>query len=124
MVYIPWRDKDSPTNQTELLAQFPISKSFLIFGKWQKDQEFNQSNDILVGFEYSNCCLKWGLMHRKWIDEDYFSWRENYSSPFEALSQNFDPSKKRDNTYLFFELKDIGRLGKEIAKSLSSTKLE
>lgn len=123
-VYIPWRDKDSPTNQTELLVQFPISKSFLIFGKWQKDKEFNQSNDILVGFEYSNCCLKWGLMHRKWIDEDYFSWRENYSSPFEALSQNFNPSKKRDNTYLFFELKDIGRLGKEIAKSLSSTKLE
>ena len=123
-IYIPWSDKENPTKQTEVLAQWPITKSLLLFGKWQKDLELNYSNDILFGFEYSNCCLKWGLMHRKWLEEDYFSWRHEYSSPFEALTQGFNPSKERDRTYLFFELKDIGRLGKEISKSLSSTKLE
>lgn len=123
-VYIPWADSGKATRQTELLTLWPITKSFLFFGRWQKDHEFNKSNDILFGFEYSNCCLKWGLMHRKWMDEDYFSWRNDYPSPFQALSQGFNPSKERDNTYLFFELKDIGRLGKEISKLLSSTKLE
>ena len=123
-VSIPWADLRKVTRQTELLTLWPISKSFLFFGRLQKDHEFNKSNDILFGFEYSNCCMKWGLMHRKWIDEDYFSWRNNYPSAFQALSDDFNPSKQRDNTYLFFELKDIGRLGKEISKMLSSTKLE
>ena len=123
-VSIPWVDLKKATRQTELLTLWPISKSFLLFGRLHKDHEFNKSNDILFGFEYSNCCMKWGLMHRKWIDEDYFSWRNNYSSAFQALSNGFNPSKQRDNTYLFFELKDIGRFGKEISKMLSSTKLE
>ena len=94
----------NPTKQTEVLAQWPITKSLLLFGKWQRDLELNYSNDILFGFEYSNCCLKWGLMHRKWLEEDYFSWRHEYSSPFGALTQGFNPSKERDRTYLFFEL--------------------
>ncbi|HIC27110.1 MAG TPA: hypothetical protein EYO81_02485 [Gammaproteobacteria bacterium] len=123
-VYIPWIDRESPTNHSEVLVQWSLSKSVDLFGRWQKDQERNKSNDILFGFEYSNCCLKWGLMHRKWIDEDYFSWQSNYPSAFEALYQGLDPSRQRDNTYLFFELKNLGRLGKKISTALSSTKLE
>ena len=123
-VYIPWIDRESPTNHSEVLVQWSLSKSVNLFGRWQKDQERNKSNDILFGFEYSNCCLKWGLMHRKWIDEDYFSWQSNYPSAFEALYQGLDPSRQRDNTYLFFELKNLGRLGKKISTALSSTKLE
>ena len=123
-VYIPWIDMEAPTNHSEVLFQWPITKSVNLFGRWQKDQERNTSNDILFGFEYSNCCLKWGLMHRKWIDEDYYSWQKTYASALEALQQGLDPSRQRDNTYLFFELKNIGRLGKSISKALSSTKLE
>ena len=122
--YIPWVDKDMKTNHSELVAQWPLSKSINLFARWQKDHESNKSNDILFGFEYSNCCLKWGLMNRKWIEEDYFSWKNNYTSSFEALSQGLDPSVERSRTYVFFELKNIGRLGKEISKALSSTKLE
>lgn len=123
-VYIPWIDMEAPTNHSEVLFQWPITKSVNLFGRWQKDQERNTSNDILFGFEYSNCCLKWGLMHRKWIDEDYYSWQKTYASALEALQQGLDPSRQRDNTYLFFELKNIGRLGKGISKALSSTRLE
>jgi LPS-assembly protein len=122
--YIPWFDKDKKTNHSELVTQWPLSKSINLFARWQKDHESNKSNDILFGFEYSNCCLKWGLMNRKWIEEDYFSWKNNYSSSFQALSQGLDPSIERSRTYVFFELKNIGRLGKEISKALSSTKLE
>ena len=63
-------------------------------------------------------------MHRKWIEENYFSWEENYLSPIEAISSGFNPSTKRNKTYVFFELKSIGRLGKEISKALSSSRLE
>ena len=63
-------------------------------------------------------------MHRKWIQEDYFSWEENYTSPIEAISSGFNPSRQRSKTYVFFELKNIGRLGKEISKALSSSRLE
>ncbi|GIS74709.1 MAG: hypothetical protein CM1200mP12_04280 [Gammaproteobacteria bacterium] len=122
--YIPWVDKDMKTNHSELVTQWPLSKSINIFARWQKDHESNKSNDILFGFEYSNCCLKWGLMNRKWIEEDYFSWKNNYTSSFQALSEGLDPSIERSRTYVFFELKNIGRLGKEISKALSSTKLE
>ena len=122
--YIPWVDKDMKTNHSELVTQWPLSKSINLFARWKKDHETNKSNDILFGFEYSNCCLKWGLMNRKWIEEDYFSWKNNYTSSFQALSQGLDPSVERSRTYVFFELKNIGRLGKEISKALSSTKLE
>jgi len=122
--YIPWIDRDVKTNYTEIVTQWPLSKRVSLFAKWQKDHENNKTKDILYGFEYSNCCLKWGLMHRKWIEEDYFSWKNNYASSFQALSQGLDPSIDRNKTYFFFELKNIGRLGKEISKALSSTKLE
>ena len=122
--YIPWIDKDMKTNHSELVTQWPLSKSINVFARWQKDHESNKSNDILFGFEYSNCCLKWGLMNRKWIEEDYFSWKNNYTSSFQALSEGLDPSIERSRTYVFFELKNIGRFGKEISKALSSTKLE
>jgi len=122
--YIPWVDKDMKTNHSELITQWTVSKSINLFARWQKDHESNKSNDILFGFEYSNCCLKWGLMNRKWIEEDYVSWKNNYNFSFQALSQGLDPSIERSKTYVFFELKNVGRLGKEISKALSSTKLE
>ena len=123
-VYLPWIDNNDPINQIELLMHWPVLKSFSFFSRLQKDLEKKESTDILFGFEYSNCCLKWGLMHRKWIQEDYFSWEENYTSPIEAISSGFNPSRQRSKTYVFFELKNIGRLGKEISKALSSSRLE
>ena len=121
---MPWLDLESPTNNLEILGQWPLSNKFHLFGRLQKDLDINKSKDILFGFEYSNCCLKWGLMKRKWTEPDYFSWRNNFSSSVEALSSGLNPSFERNKVYLFFELKDIGRFGKEISRALSSTKLE
>ena len=121
---MPWLDLESPTNNLEILGQWPLSNKFHLFGRLQKDLDINKSKDILFGFEYSNCCLKWGLMKRKWTEPDYFSWRNNFSSSVEALSSGLNPSFERNKVYFFFELKDIGRFGKEISRALSSTKLE
>ena len=102
----------------------PIAGPISIFGRWLKDSETSKSLDILYGFQYSNCCLKIGLMKRKWMDEDYFSWQNNYSSAFIALSKGHDPTRMRDNIYLFIELKGLGRLGKKVSRIISSPKLE
>ena len=122
--YVPWLDNLSATNQVEAIAHFPITKSFSIFGRLQKDIDRSKSVDILMGFEYANCCLKFGIMNRKWIVEDYFAWKSKYESPYLALYNGHEPSRLRDNLYLFIELKELGRLGKKVSKIISSQKLE
>ena len=90
-VYIPWKDDVLATYQIESLGTWPISNSWSIFGRWQKDLKTYKSLDILFGFQYENCCLKVGIMNRRWIDEDYFSWKENYEDPIRAILEGFEP---------------------------------
>ena len=63
-------------------------------------------------------------MNRRWIDEDYFSWKENYDDPIRAILEGFEPSRERDNTYIFLEFKELGRLGKKASRVISSSRLE
>ena len=123
-VYIPWKDDELATYQIESLGTWPISNSWSIFGRWQKDLKTYKSLDILFGFQYENCCLKVGIMNRRWIDEDYFSWKENYEDPIRAILEGFEPSRERDNTYIFLEFKELGRLGKKASRVISSSRLE
>ena len=121
---VPWADLFEPINNIEFSFQWPILENLTVFTKIKKDLEKSSSSDILYGFQYSNCCLKAGLMKRKWKEQDYFSWQANYSDPFSALSNGYDPIKERNNIYIFLEFKQMGRLGKEISDVISSTLLE
>ena len=121
---MPWFDNDLPISQLELLTQWSISDKFMIFGKLQKDNEIHKSKDLSFGFQYSNCCMKAGLMKRKWKDQDYYKWYVNPTEAFKALESGINPELQRDNVYFFFELKDLGRIGKEISEVISSTVLE
>ena len=121
---MPWFDKDSPISQLELLSQWSISDQFIIFGKLLKDNEMHKSKDLSFGFQYSNCCMKAGLMKRKWKDQDYYTWYASPAEAFKALESGINPELQRDNIYFFFELRDIGRIGKEISEVISSTMLE
>ena len=121
---VPWADRNEPMKHIEISSQWPLFESLTVFTKLKKDLEKSSSSDILYGFQYSNCCLKAGLMKRKWKEQDYFSWQVNYSDPFSALSNGYDPIKERDNIYIFLEFKQMGRLGKEISDVISSTLLE
>ena len=103
---------------------WPISDSISLFGRFNKDFDINKSLDLSYGFEYSNCCLKVGLMKRKWIEEDYYSWANNYESPNLALQAGYMPSKERDSLLIFFEFKNLGRLGKDVNKILTSPSLD
>ena len=85
-----------------------------------KDIESNMSKDITYGFEYSNCCLKFGLMKRKWIDQDYYALTANQANGANPAWNELTFEKERDNLYFFFELIELGRFGKEISEVLSS----
>ena len=63
-------------------------------------------------------------MNRKWIEEDYFTWIENFDSPSQALQSGYFPAKERDSLLIFFEFKNLGRLGKDINQILSSPSLD
>ena len=121
---VPWADRFEPVKNIEFSTKLPIFENLIIFTKIKKDLERSSSSDILYGFQYSNCCLKVGLMKRKWKEQDYFSWQVNYLDPFSALSDGYDPIKERDNIYIFLEFKQMGRLGKEISEVISSTLIE
>jgi len=121
---MPWFDKDLPIYQVELLTQWSVSDQFMIFGKLLKDNEIHKSKDLSFGFQYSNCCMKAGLMKRKWKDPDYYNWYESPAEAFKALESGINPELQRDNVYFFFELRDLGRIGKEISEVISSTVLE
>ena len=68
--------------------------------------------------------MKLGLMKRKWQDQEYYSWYANPDEAFKALERGVNPELERDNIYIFFELKDIGRIGKQVSEAISSTVLE
>jgi LPS-assembly protein len=121
---VNWADKNDPVNYTELSSEWALSKNISVFSKVARDMESNSSKDILFGFQYSNCCLKVGMMKRKWEEQDYFSWRKDFQDPYFAISKGYDPIRLRDNIYIFIEFNKLGRFGEEISEVISSTLLD
>ena len=121
---ISWEDRNQPSHFVELLSQWPITKNFSVFSKVMKDIEDNSSKDLLFGFQYSTCCLKVGIMKRKWEEEDLFAWKEKFQNPFFAISQGYNPTRNRDNIYIFLEFTELGRFGKELSDVVSSTRIQ
>ena len=117
-----WKDFDEPINQLEFIGQWSIAENFLLFGKVLKDEEIDFTRDLSYGIEYSNCCLKVGLMKRKWTDQDYYSFYNANDKNF--FSDGLLPEKEKDNIYLFFELTEIGRFGKKISEVLRSKRFQ
>ena len=117
-----WKDFDKPINQLEFIGQWSIAENFLLFSKVLKDEEIDFTRDLSYGIEYSNCCLKVGLMKRKWTDQDYYSFYNANDTNF--FSDGLLPEKEKDNIYLFFELTEIGRFGKKISEVLRSKRFQ
>ena len=115
-----WDDADQPINQLELISQWELSDKLLFFGKMSKDFEINYSRDISYGVEYSNCCLKLGIMKRKWKDQNYYNFFNKEQEAINYLMGNIQADRERDNIYLFFELTELGRFGKTISEVLTS----
>tara|TARA_B100001559_G_scaffold92335_1_gene77307 strand:- start:688 stop:2898 length:2211 start_codon:yes stop_codon:yes gene_type:complete len=115
-----WDDADMPINQLELISQWELSDKFLFFGKISKDLEINYSRDISYGVEYSNCCLKFGVMKRKWKDQNYYNFFNMKEDSINLLNEDIWPERERDNIYFFFELTEMGRFGKTISEVLTS----
>ena len=119
-----WKDFEKPINQIELISQWTVADSFLLFGKISRDQEINYTRDLSYGFEYYNCCLKVGLMKRKWLDQDYYSFYDSQLNPSNILDAGLLPEREKDNIYIFFELSELGRFGKRISDVLRSKRFQ
>ena len=117
-----WKDFDKPINQLEFIGQWSIAENFLLFSKVLKDEEIDFTRDLSFGIEYSNCCLKIGLMKRKWTDQDYYSFYNAIDT--NIFSDALLLEKEKDNIYIFFELTEIGRFGKKISEVLRSKRFQ
>ena len=63
-------------------------------------------------------------MKRKWIDQDYYGLLNSYDNKsLNSIDLNF-MERERDNVYFFFELVELGRLGKQISDVVSSRSFE
>ena len=119
-----WSDDGLPINQIELISQWELSSKFLAFGKVSRDYEKNYSRDLSYGIEYANCCLKLGLMKRKWLDQNYYPFFGMNKEDINLIENSPFTERERDNIYLFFELTELGRFGKRISEVLSSRRFQ
>jgi lipopolysaccharide assembly outer membrane protein LptD (OstA) len=119
-----WADEGMPINQIELISQWELSSRFLVFGKVSRDYEKNYSRDLSYGIEYANCCLKLGLMKRKWLDQNYYPFFGINKEDINLTASSPFTERERDNIYLFFELTELGRFGKRISEVLSSKRFQ
>ena len=110
-------------NEIELISKWEISDNILVFGKVSKDEARNFTRDLSYGIEYSNCCLKIGLMKRKWTDQNLL-FEEDELERIKNLMEGLYPERKRDNVYVFFELVELGRFGKKISDVLKPKKFQ
>ena len=110
-------------NEIELISKWEISNNILVFGKVSKDEARNFTRDLSYGIEYSNCCLKIGLMKRKWTDQNLL-FKEYELERIKNLTEGRYPERERDNVYVFFELVELGRFGKKISDVLKPKKFQ
>ncbi len=90
-VNLAYRNLAEELEQVEVSFSTPLSDSWSIVGKLERDLENNRNLETLGGIEYSNCCWKARLVARRFLTSDNVTY---------------------DNVPFFeFELKGIGNLG-------------
>ena len=114
-----WNDNQKKISQIEGIFESSITSSWKLFSRWKKDLNTSKSLDISYGAKYSNCCLEIGIMNRRWEDVDYYSWKDNFS----LLNVEEIQLRDRNSIFLTFELKGLGRIGKNFTKAISSSRL-
>lgn len=119
-----WNDDVESINQIELISHWKINEQWAIFGKILRDEEQSNSQDLSYGFQYSNCCLKVGLMKRKWVDQDFYTYTNSINNSPLLADDISDFERERDNLYVFFEMTELGRLGKKVSEVLTSKRFE
>ena len=63
-------------------------------------------------------------MKRKWIDQDFYSYTDSLNNPLLLVNDISALERERDNLYVFFEMTELGRLGKKVSEVLTSKKFE
>ena len=105
-----WNDDVESINQIELISHWKINEQWAIFGKILRDEEQSNSQDLSYGFQYSNCCLKVGLMKRKWVDQDFYTYTNSINNSPLLVDDMSDFERERDNLYVFFFSQNQNRM--------------
>ena len=107
--------------QIEGIFEIPLGPSWNFFSRWHKDLVLNKSIDMMYGAEFKNCCLKIGIMNRRWDDLDYYSLQKNFLLEWDPRSPQI---KSKNSIFITIELIGLGRIGKNFTKAISSSRLQ
>ncbi|MDG2060791.1 MAG: LPS assembly protein LptD [SAR86 cluster bacterium] len=112
-----------PKKQLEGILEMPIGKSWKLFSRWQKDLKDNKSLDMIYGLKFSSCCLRIGIMKRRWAEIDYIYQPEHFLlNEFNFIRSN-SVIKPKDSLFITIELLGLGRVGRNFMKAISSSRL-
>ena len=115
--------KEDLKKQMEIIFEAPLINSWKIFTRWQRDLKNKESLDMIYGAEYSNCCLKLGIMKRRWKEIDYFKIYDKNFTYLSSIDQNLSLLESKSSVFITIELKGLGRIGKNFTKAISSPRL-
>jgi len=76
---------------------------------------------MMYGAEFKNCCLKIGIMNRRWDDLDYYSLQKDYLLEWDPRSPKI---RSKNSIFITIELIGLGRIGKNFTKAISSSRLQ
>ncbi|MEC4748076.1 LPS assembly protein LptD [Methylomicrobium sp. Wu6] len=93
--------------QSDLSFRWPLLKSWYAIGRWQYSWLYNNSQETFLGLEKENCCWRFRVIGRRWING-----ANTINSPNQQLAEGVS------QTGVFFqvELKGLTGLGENLDK--------
>ena len=78
---------------------------------------------MIYGLKFSSCCLRIGIMKRRWAEIDYIYQPEHFLlNEFNFIRSN-SVIKPKDSLFITIELLGLGRVGRNFMKAISSSRL-
>ena len=93
--------------QIDLSTAIQITKQWSIMAKTNYDMHNDQELESFLGFEYDDCCYRFRLLARKWLDSNIASFTEDESAQFDR------------GIFLEIHLKGLGGSGAKVQSILN-----
>jgi len=104
----PDREEDRSLDQVDLAFHLPVYGQWSLIGRANYDFTYEEELDTFLGLEYNDCCYRFRILARRWLDFDYTpSFLETVESGDYDQSIIFD-----------FQLKGLGSINRRVTDLL------
>jgi LPS-assembly protein len=103
--------------QTDASFHWPVYDNWSVVGRWQYSWLYNSTQDTFFGFEKENCCWRFRIIGRRWVNNINILNALNGTGPFNpALANNTNAAQADSQTGVFvqIELKGLTGIGDKL----------